>query len=58
MNSANMKYYEELLRGVVGNFITSLRELKGEVVDLTEWVTFFGYVLVPSFHSTRLIRIV
>lgn len=50
MNSANVKYYEEPLRDCLENFVTSLSERQGETVDLTEWITFFGYVLVLNRH--------
>ena len=52
MNSTNMKHYEDPLRNCLNDFVTSLSERQGETVDLTEWVTFFGYVLILNGHST------
>ncbi len=50
LNSANMKPYEEIARNVVGEFVTTLSQYRGDAVDLSEWSTFFGYV--PKFPVT------
>lgn len=42
MNSASMKYYEELVRSTVGDLLTGLRQREGETVDISRWMTFFG----------------
>ncbi|KAI0093381.1 high nitrogen upregulated cytochrome P450 monooxygenase 1 [Irpex rosettiformis] len=42
MSSTSMKYYEELVHLVVREFVTSLSQRAGKVVDFTEWATFFG----------------
>ena len=50
MSSTSMKHYEELLRNCLVNFVTSLSERQGETVDLMEWATFFGFVLILNRH--------
>lgn len=42
MNSASMKYYEELLKNTVVDLMTAFRQREGEVVDISQWMTFFG----------------
>ena len=42
MNSASMKYYEELLRTTIGDLTDAFKQRTNEVVDLSAWMTFFG----------------
>lgn len=42
MNSASMKYYEELIRSTVGDLLSSLRQRTNDTVDISAWMTFFG----------------
>lgn len=42
MNSASMKYYEELIRSTVGDLVTGLKERIGGPVDIADWMSLFG----------------
>lgn len=44
MNSASMKYYEQLIHATVGDLTGAFKQRMetGEVVDLSAWMTFFG----------------
>ena len=42
MSSTSMKYYEELVNHVVKELVTAFNQRVGEVVDFTEWATYFG----------------
>lgn len=44
MNTASMKYYEQLVTSTVNDLITAFRQRDGEVINISEWMTFFGYV--------------
>ena len=43
MNSAAMKYYEELIRSTVGDLVTGLKHRTGKPLDISQWFTFFGF---------------
>ena len=43
MNSAAMKYYEDLIRSTAGDLITGLKQRVNKPVDISEWMTFFGF---------------
>lgn len=44
MNTASMKYYEQLIFNTVGDLTSAFKQRMetGEVVDLSGWMTFFG----------------
>lgn len=42
MNSASMKYYEELVKSTVADLLSALHQREGEIVDISRWMTFFG----------------
>jgi cytochrome P450 len=42
MNSASMKYYEELAKSTVSDLITAFSQREGETIDISQWMTFFG----------------
>ena len=49
MNSASIKYYEELIRNTVGDLVSGLKEHADDTVDIANWMTFFGYVtMIPA----------
>ena len=43
MNSAAMKYYEELVEETVGDLMTSLKQRTTKAIDFSEWMTYFGF---------------
>ncbi|KAI0344596.1 high nitrogen upregulated cytochrome P450 monooxygenase 1 [Trametopsis cervina] len=43
MNTTSMKYYEELVKSTVTDLTTAFRQREGEVVDISQWMTFFGF---------------
>ena len=43
MNSASMKYYEELIRETLGDLIVALKQRTGRPIDMSEWTNFFGF---------------
>ena len=45
MSSASMKYYEELIHSTVGDLVTAFKQRINETVDLSTWMTFFGYYI-------------
>ena len=45
MNSAAMKYYEELIHGTVADLVDGLEQRMSQKVDISLWMTFFGYYI-------------
>ncbi|THH00159.1 hypothetical protein EW026_g2323 [Hermanssonia centrifuga] len=43
MNSTAMKYYEDLVRSQVGELARAFHQREGEKVDISAWMTFFGF---------------
>ncbi|EKM50335.1 uncharacterized protein PHACADRAFT_201174 [Phanerochaete carnosa HHB-10118-sp] len=43
MNSASMKYYEELIYNTVGDLVSGLKERVGGPVDIADWMSLFAY---------------
>lgn len=50
MNSTAMKYYEGLIKSTVDDLLAGLRKREGQKLDISAWMTFFGYL---SFLSIR-----
>ena len=44
MNSTAMKHYEELIRSTVHDLLEALHKRERQVLDLSAWMTFFGFV--------------
>lgn len=42
-NTAAMKYYETLVQGCIEDIVTSFKARIQETIDMTEWMTFFGF---------------
>ncbi|EKM54122.1 uncharacterized protein PHACADRAFT_257741 [Phanerochaete carnosa HHB-10118-sp] len=43
MSSAAMKYYEELIQNTLGDLVASLKQRMNNPLDISEWMTFFGF---------------
>ena len=56
MNSTSMKYYEGLIKTTVHDLLAALDQRQGEEVDISVWMTYFGYV-VELFVMFALLRI-
>ena len=43
MNSAAMKYYEELILATAADLVNALEQRAGQRVDISDWMTYFSY---------------
>ena len=43
MNTASMKYYEELVYETAADLVNGLKQRAGQRVDFSEWMTYFGF---------------
>nr|AAX81445.1 high nitrogen upregulated cytochrome P450 monooxygenase 1 [Phanerodontia chrysosporium] len=53
MNTAAMKYYEELIRNTLSDLIVGLKQRTNRPIDISEWTNYFGFDFMGQMAFTR-----